>query len=144
WQAPDTAEIDDEPNAEQIKYGRAIISNTSYYFGPGGIIEKTSNGLNCQNCHLKAGTKIFGNNYAGVASTYPRFRERSGTRESILKRVSDCFERSLNGKAPDSSGKEMQAILAYIKWVGHEVPKDTRPQGSGIKQPAYLERAADP
>lgn len=144
WNAPDTSEINEESNAEQIRYGRAIIRNTAYYFGPEGKIEKLGNGMNCQNCHIEAGTKLFGNNYAAVASTYPKFRDRSGTKETIFKRVSDCFERSLNGKAPDSSGKEMQAILAYIKWVGSNVAKNEKPEGSGIKQLAYLDRAADP
>lgn len=144
WKAPDTLEINDEENADQIKYGRALVCNTAYYFGPGGKIEKLGNGMNCQNCHIEAGTKLFGNNYAAVASTYPKFRDRSGKRETVLKRVSDCFERSLNGRTPDTSGKEMQAILAYIKWLGKNVAKNEKPEGSGIKQLAYLDRAADP
>ncbi|MBL7930793.1 MAG: c-type cytochrome [Bacteroidia bacterium] len=144
WKAPDTSEINSENNAEQITYGRALVRNTSYYFGPKGKIAALGNGMNCQNCHLDAGTRLFGNNFAAVASTYPKFRDRSGTKETILKRVSDCFERSLNGKAPDTSCKEMQAILAYIKWLGRDVRKDEKPEGSGIKQLAYLDRAADP
>jgi len=55
-----------------IRYGRALISNTSYYLGPAGIVAPISNGMNCQNCHLEAGTKPWGNNYGAVASTYPK------------------------------------------------------------------------
>jgi thiosulfate dehydrogenase len=58
-----------------------------------------------------------------VASTYPKYRARSGAKENIYKRVNDCFERSLNGKALDTSSKEMQAITAYIKWLGKDVEK---------------------
>src|SRR5258708_3287515 len=86
----------------------------------------TSNGMNCQNCHLEAGTKFFGNNYSAVASTYPKLRERSGTIESIEKRVNDCIERSLNGKAIGNDSKEMRAFVAYIKWVGKDVEKKAR------------------
>ena len=114
WQAPDTLEIVNEANAEQIFYGRSLIKNTSLYLGPNGSVAHSSNGMNCQNCHLDAGTKAFGNNYSGVASTYPKFRERSGAMENIYKRVNDCFERSLNGQELDTLGKEMQAIKAYI------------------------------
>lgn len=144
WIAPDTASIKSEKNAELINYGRQLISNTSYYLGPKGHVSSMSNGMNCQNCHLEAGTKIFGNNYSAVASTYPKFRERSGKVESIYKRVNDCFERSLNGSALDSSGKEMQAIKAYIEWLGKYVKKGEKPKGAGITELKYLNRAADP
>ncbi|MGZ3901902.1 MAG: c-type cytochrome [Bacteroidia bacterium] len=141
--APDTSLIKTENNAEQINYGRRLITNTSFYYGPKGKLAHSSNGMNCQNCHLDGGTKPFGNNYLAVASTYPKFRERSGSIESIHKRVNDCFERSLNGKAIDTNGIEMQAITAYIKWIGKNIKKGIKPKGSGIKDLAYMDRAAD-
>lgn len=141
--APDTALLADEPNSFQIKYGRLLISNTSFYFGPKGTIAHLSNGMNCQNCHIEAGTKPFGNNYVAVASTYPKFRERSGSIETIFKRVNDCFERSLNGKSLDTTSKEMVAIREYIKWVGKNISKREKPKGTGIKDLLYLDRAAD-
>ena len=100
--------------------------------------------MNCQNCHLDAGTKPWGNNYGGVFSTYPKFRERRGAMESILQRVNDCMQRSLNGKQLDSNSHEMRAILAYMKWLGKEVPRGKKPTGSGIQQPNFLNRPADP
>ena len=127
-----------------IRYGRKLIENTAFYLGPRGTVAHISNGMNCQNCHLDAGTKPWGNNYGAVASTYPKFRERSGHSESIEKRVNDCLERSLNGHALDSSSKEMRAIVAYIKWLGNEIPKKIKPKGSGIMELPYLTRAADP
>ncbi len=144
WIAPDTSNIKTEDNAAQIIYGRELIANTSLYLGPQGKVAHISNGMNCQNCHLDAGTRPFGNNYSGVASTYPKFRERSGTMESIYKRVNDCFERSLNGKALDTLSNEMQAIVSYIKWLGKGVPKGEKPKGAGLTELTYLDRAADP
>ncbi len=129
---------------EMVIYGEELIANTSKYFGPHGSVAAMTNGMNCQNCHLSAGKKTWGNNYSAVFSTYPKFRERSGATETIYKRVSDCFERSLNGTAPDSNGKEYQAIYAYIKWLGKDVRKGERPPGSGIEKLSYLNRAADP
>ena len=38
----------------------------------------------------------------------------------------------------------MKAILAYIKWLGREVPKGQPPPGSGIKMLKFLDRPADP
>ena len=100
--------------------------------------------MNCQNCHLSAGRKTWGNNYGAVAANYPKFRDRSGSIETIYKRVADCMERSLNGSALDSNSREMKAMIAYIKWVGYAVPKDSTPKGTGIKPPEYLDRAASP
>lgn len=144
WTAPDSSLIPDSKEGEMIRYGKALIANTSFYFGPHGKISHEANGLNCQNCHLDAGTKPWGNNYGGVFSTYPKFRERRGALETVIQRVNDCFQRSLNGKAPDSSSYEMQSILAYMKWVGSNVDKGKKPAGSGLQQPALLNRAADP
>lgn len=131
-------------NRMQLKYGRDLIVHTSGYFGPDGIIAQTSNGMNCQNCHLQGGAKPWGNNYGAVSSTYPKFRDRSGSIETISRRVNDCFERSLNGEAIDSDGREMQAIVAYMKWLGKDVNKGEVPKGSGITNLPYLNRAADP
>ncbi|MDP4262389.1 MAG: c-type cytochrome [Bacteroidota bacterium] len=144
WKAPDTNQIAVAENGQLIRYGRELIAHTSFYLGPKGSIAATTNGMNCQNCHLEAGTKPWGNNYSAVFATYPRFRERSGTIENIYKRVNDCIERSLNGKAIDTNSREMQAISSYIQWLGSGVPRGTTPAAAGIKTIPFLKRAADP
>ena len=144
WEAPDIAAVNDDEEGRMIKYGRQLIAQTSYYLGPKGRVMQVSNGMNCQNCHLDAGTRPWGNNYGGVASTYPKFRERSGTIESVEKKINDCIERSLNGKAIDSAGKEMRAMVAYMQWLGKNVPKGHKPLGTGIVNLEYLDRPANP
>jgi thiosulfate dehydrogenase len=64
--------------------------------------------------------------------------------EGIEKRVNDCFERSLNGRALKDDSKEMKSIVAYIKFLGKHVAKDSVPQGTGIYDLPFLSRAADP
>lgn len=146
WIAPSLYSDHELQGAERelVIYGEALVAHTSEYLGPKGSVQAISNGMNCQNCHLGAGKKNWGNNYSAVYATYPKFRDRSGTMESIYKRVSDCFERSLNGSAPDSNSREYKAIYAYIKWLGKDVPKGQKPHGSGIGKLPYLDRAADP
>ena len=56
----------------------------------------------------------------------------------------DCFERSLNGTAPDTTSREVRAIIAYMEWLGEGVPKGKKPAGAGIVAIPYLARAADP
>lgn len=144
WKAPDVDTIKDAKLKAQVAYGKDLIAHTAKYLGPNGSVLKISNGMNCQNCHLQAGTVTFGNNYGSVASLYPKFRARSGSVENIYKRVNDCIERSLNGKALDTLGKEMQAIVAYINFLGSNVAKGKKAIGSGFKDLAWLDRAADP
>lgn len=142
WSAPDTSSIPPGADGELIRYGRKLIANTAFYFGPKGKIAPISNGMNCQNCHLEAGTKPWGNNYGAVYSTYPKFRERRGAVESVALRINDCFQRSLNGLPLDSSSREMLAMLAYMKWLGKDVPKGKKPAGSGIAQLPFPDTAA--
>lgn len=145
WVAPSLF-LDDKLEGEERKeviYGEDIVANTARYFGPHGSVQQITNGMNCQNCHLQAGRLAYGNNYGAVASTYPKFRDRSGSVETISKRVNDCFERSLNGSALDTNSREMKAIVAYIKWIGEDVKKGDKPKGSGITELPYMDRAAD-
>jgi thiosulfate dehydrogenase len=143
WQAPNLDSLADGISKKQIQYGRDLVVNTAKYLGPNGTVMHISNGMNCQNCHLKAGTAVFGNNYGSVASLYPKFRARSGHLESIYRRINDCLERSLDGKPLDSTGKEMQSIIAYIQFLGSNVPKGKKAMGSGLKDLAFMDRAAD-
>ena len=144
WKAPDLPDTRLPFQADSVRYGRELIARTAYYLGPAGKVARLSNGMNCQNCHLDAGTRPWGNNFGAVAATYPKFRERSGTTETIVKRISDCFERSLNGHAPDSASREMKAMVAYIRYIGRWVPKGERPNGTGLWTVPFLNRAADP
>jgi len=138
WMAPDTSTIPFTTEGMQIRLGRELIANTARYLG------KYSNGMNCQNCHLAAGTVPWGNNFGAAYATYPKFRARSGTVESLEKKINDCLERSLNGAPIDSNSVEMRAMIAYMQWLGQGLPRDKAPPGSGIKTPPLLNTAANP
>jgi thiosulfate dehydrogenase len=144
WQAPDINSLPNDEESNLIRYGREIIVNTSLFFGPKGKIAAITNGMNCQNCHIDAGERSFAGCFSAVASTYPKYRDRSGRIESIEFRINDCMLRSLNGKGIDSLTREMQAMVAYLKWVGKEVPKNKKPKGAGLEDLAFLDRATDP
>ena len=144
WEAPDINLLPQTEEGDLIRYGRELIVNTSFYLGPKGKIAQLTNGMNCQNCHIGAGTKAFGNSFAAVASTYPRFRERSGKIETIEYRIKECMERSLDGTSVDSLSKEMKAMVAFFKWIGKDVKKGVKPAGSGIVEIPFIARAADP
>ena len=128
---------------EMVIYGQDLIAHTSKYFGQKGSINKLTNGMNCQNCHLDAGTRPWGNNYGAVYSKYPQYRSRSNTIQDIYGRINDCFERSLNGKAIDTNSYEMKSIYSYMKWLGKEVPKGIKPYGAGLPSIPLMDREAN-
>jgi thiosulfate dehydrogenase len=144
WKAPDISLIPAGKSGEMIRYGRDLVVHTSDYFGPKGNILRISNGMNCQNCHLDGGTRIFGNNFAGFIAGYPKMSGRSGKVEPATERIAECFQRSLSGKVPDTSGKEIQAILAYMKWLGRGVKKGQQLYGNATEKLPFMDIAADP
>ena len=145
WIAPSLF-LDRETTGKQramVMYGKNIVAHTSKYFGPNGTISKITNGMNCQNCHLDAGTRPWGNNYGAVFSKYPQYRGRSNSIQDIYGRINDCFERSLNGKAIDTNSYEMRSIYAYMKWLGKDVPKGRKPYGAGLPSIPIIDREAN-
>lgn len=142
--APSDDKLLSEPNKEQLVYGKELIANTAFYIGFNGKVMKNTNGQNCQNCHLKAGTQPFGNNFLGVEAMYPQIRKRSGKMTDIVGRVNGCLQRSLNGHALDADNPEMAAMVAYISWLGKDSPKGIQPKGTKVYSIKLLDRAADP
>jgi len=143
WVAPDSATIPHNDTGQLIIYGKKLIHETARYFGPQGSLGHNANGMNCQNCHLESGSRVWGGSFGSVASLYPRFSERRGSAETVNQRIADCFERSMNGQSPDSNSLEIKAMKAYILWVGQGVEKGKKPNGTGLEPISFLDRAAD-
>ncbi|QKJ33055.1 c-type cytochrome [Mucilaginibacter mali] len=141
---PDERTIPTGKEGEAIRYGRELLVHTAQYFGPRGSIAQISNGMNCQNCHLEAGGKLFGNNYASFIATYPKMGNRSGKLERPDDRIVQCFERSLAGHAPDTTSREVQAMLAYMKWLARDVKRGQKLYGTACGKLPFLDHAADP
>ncbi|SEP35977.1 c-type cytochrome [Mucilaginibacter sp. OK283] len=127
-----------------IRYGRQLIASTALYFGPKGSVAHISNGMNCQNCHLDAGTRLFANNFAGFTASYPKKSVRSGMVISASMRISECFERSLNGAMPDTGTKEIKAIMAYMQWLGKNAKKGQGLFGNTTPRLKFMDSAANP
>lgn len=131
-------------DAALIRYGYQLIVNTNYYLGPNGIVKHNNNAMTCQNCHMEAGTKPFGNNFGKVAAVYPLYRSRNNGIQTIYMRLNDCFQRSMNGLVLDSNSREIQALKAYILWLGEDCPKGKKKIGTSLPKLPFLNRAAEP
>ncbi len=139
----DTSELKDDEWGRQVKYGRRLVQNTSYYIGPEGVVSKNlGNKMNCTNCHLNSGTKPFGLNFFNSHKTYPQYRAREDAILTMSDRVNNCVERPHNGKALKLDSREMNAIVSYIKWVGEKYDPEKH-EGYSLKHVEYKGLQAD-
>jgi thiosulfate dehydrogenase len=145
WTPPDTSTIPYDEFGEMVRYGRDLIVNTAYYIGPEGKVGKfLGNKMNCTNCHLDAGTRPYAFNFFSTHARYPQYRARENRILSLADRVNNCIERPHNGKHLPLGGKEMTAIVSYLKWLSAKVPVDGHVKGDGRVKMAFMDRAADP
>ena len=147
WTAPDIASVGDDPFGKLVKYGHALISDTANQIGPTAADPAkrfTGNNLNCQSCHLDAGTRPYAMPLTGIWGQFPQYRGREGAVDTLEVRINGCMERSMNGRALPAGGREMVAMLAYMRWLSGGIPAGATLIGAGtlrIKEPP---RAADP
>ena len=146
WTAPDIATVGDDPFGTLVKYGHALVADTANQIGPtvsDPARRFSGNNLNCQSCHLQAGTQAYAMPLVGIWGQFPQYRGREGDVVTLETRINGCMERSLNGRALALDGREMKAFLAYMKWLSTGIPAGARLVGAGtlsVKEPG---RAAD-
>jgi thiosulfate dehydrogenase len=147
WTPPDIGQVGDDENGKLIKYGYALITDTANQIGP-SVADSTKrysgNNLSCQSCHLNAGKQVNGLPLAGVPGQFPQYRGREGVIGTLEDRINGCMERSLNGRALPSSGREMQAYLAFMKWLSSGIPDGAKLMNAGVAAVNEPGRAADP
>lgn len=131
---------------EEIAYGKELIEHTARYLGPkGSVMQLTTSHMNCQNCHLGAGTKDYGISFKAVHVRYPSYRAREGKVLTVVDRINNCMERPMNGKPLPLDGREIRAMQAYFYSLAINRPVAGIEKGDQlndiVKFPA---RAADP
>src|SRR5580704_16903270 len=125
WQVPDPDSLPDDAYGRAVRQGRDLIVKTSSLIGPDApdpARRYGGNGLDCQSCHLIAGTQRFGLPLAGIWGVIPLYIARENEVRTMEDRINGCMERSLNGKALPVDGPEMKAMLTYIKFISSAEP----------------------
>ncbi len=138
--------IDSKEKREAVRYGRKIIAETFDVIGPhvpATEMRFAGNELSCKNCHLNSGLKEFAAPYVGVTKRFPNFRKRENKEGTIEERINGCMERSMNGKPLPIEGREMQAIVSYMEWLGHLTDSSGKIIEKGFVEPQYPSRAVD-
>lgn len=147
WVVPDIDKLPDNDWGRTVRYGRDLIAKTSSLIGPevkDPAHRFAGNNLNCQSCHINAGTKQFGLALVGVYADFPNYRKRSGSVGSMEDRIQGCMQRSMNGKALPEDGPEMIAMLSYLRFLSDGIPVGAKTFGRGTGAMPELNRAADP
>ncbi len=147
WNVPDPNSLPDDAFGRTVRHGRDLIARTSSLIGPDApdpAMRYAGNGLDCQSCHLHAGTQQFGIPLAGIWGVFPRYVGRENEVRTLEERVNGCMERSMNGRAMPAEAPEMQAILTYIHYISTPEQGGQPPTGIGTPALPLLDRAADP
>lgn len=116
---PQDTAIVDEPNAEQIFYGKRLLNETKRL-----LPQHVGAAMNCNSCHIAQGKIPLGDPYINSYNFYPRVMPRAGKSVDLEGRINGCFQRSMNGKPLARESEEMQAMIAYMKWLSQSTPKE--------------------
>jgi thiosulfate dehydrogenase len=147
WTVPEIGALPDDAYGRLVRRGRDLITATYAHIGPevpDRGMRFAGNNLACGNCHLEAGTKKFGIPLFGLFGEYPRYSARAGAEVAIGDRLDSCMTRSMNGRPLPAGGPELEALIAYIKFLSTGVPPGKILPGLGVGKMPELDRAADP
>lgn len=109
-----------EDMLNKILYGYHIMLDTRKH-----TPDFCQNTLDCNSCHFNAGNTLGGRNrgisLVGVTAMYPKYSKRDKKDITLADRLDNCYKRSMNGKPLPRDSIEMEALLAYLAWISHEV-----------------------
>ena len=147
WNVPDPDTLPNDALGRTVRRGRDLIVKTSSLIGPDApdpAMRYSGNGLDCQSCHLQAGTQRFGLPLAGVWGVFPTYIARENEIRTLEERINGCMERSMNGRVLPVGGPEMKAMLSYIQFISTSEKVGTSLDGRGAPPLPLTERAGDP
>ena len=147
WTVPDPDSLPDDAFGRTVRQGRDLIVKTSSLIGPDApdpAKRYAGNGLDCQSCHLNAGTQRFGLPLAGVWGVFPTYIARENEVRTLEERINGCMERSMNGHALPVDGPEMKAMLSYIRFISAPEKVGQPLDGRGAPPLALPDKPADP
>jgi thiosulfate dehydrogenase len=134
-----------ENRRELVIYGRQLFANTSK------MMPNHTGGdrMSCANCHgggsLPTAQGMVGQDIdmiplVGTAAGYPEWTGRTQRMRDMRQRIMGCFLRSMDAdNAPDGvpayDSREMQAMEAYMEWLGKGTPIGRVPYWRHIEKP---------
>jgi thiosulfate dehydrogenase len=133
WYARDVTSIPASPENDIIRFGHSLVVDTPKHIGKSASDPQkryAGNDLACKNCHLDAGLRPFAAPFVSTFATFPMLVDDQVI--TLKERINGCMRRSMNGKNLPEDGPEMEALIAYIKFLGHGTPEGVRIAGMGL------------
>jgi thiosulfate dehydrogenase len=122
------------PQSDLIRYGWQLLAETPRHIGKSAsdpAKRYAGNDLACTDCHINSGLKPFA---APLVSTFASYPMMVDDRVLTLNdRINGCMIRSMNGTPMPVDGREIEALIAYIRFVGTRSPQGVRVTGMGLK-----------
>jgi thiosulfate dehydrogenase len=145
WYAQrDAGKLPPSPENDLVREGWNILVDTPRRIGRNAADPTkrfAGNDLACSNCHLNAGLVPFAAPLVSTFATFPML-----VNDEVLtlpERINGCMMRSMNGKPLPEAGREMNALVAYIRWLGEKSPEGVRVAGMGLKRLAPAKEEPD-
>lgn len=138
FRPPPESEIPSGPYGEIVKLGGRIFRKTGNYARP-----FVGNQLTCGNCHIDAGRLAGASPLWAGWVRYPRYRAKNHRISTFGERLQDCFEFSMNGKAPPLGARVIVALETYSAWLAQGAPVGTELPGRGYPELAPPALAPD-
>jgi len=133
------------PDTDLIRYGEQLVAATARHIGKSAIDPAkryAGNDLACTHCHINSGLKPFGIPLVSTFATFPMMVDEQIM--SLAERINGCMTRSMNGKPLPEDGREMEAMVAYLQFIGRRTPQGVRVAGMGLPPLRKPARAPDP
>jgi thiosulfate dehydrogenase len=133
WYARSLDQLPPGEEGDLIRYGHELVVDTSRLIGqsatdPGKRF--AGNDLACAGCHLNAGLQPFAAPFVSTFASFPMLVNDDVI--TLRERINGCMLRSMNGKELPVGGRELQALVAYIKYFGEGTPVGVRVAGMGL------------
>ncbi|MEZ5827766.1 MAG: c-type cytochrome [Hyphomicrobiales bacterium] len=144
WYAADISKLGPGPENDLIRYGRELVVNTPRYIGKSAEnpdMRYAGNDLSCQSCHLKAGLQPFAAPFVSTVTSFPMMVDNKVI--PLSERINSCIELGLNGRPLPADSREIQALVAYMVFLGKGTPKGVRVPGMGLMPLAFPEVPPD-
>lgn len=145
WQPRDIAGAG-EKVPPLVRQGFLLVSESAVQMGPRAEnpeMRFAGNNLSCTNCHLKGGTQAGAASWVGVSGRFPQFGARSNRIGTLEDRINGCMERSMNGRKLPADSEPMRAMVAYMEWLGEDLPADRAAEFSGYAPIRIPDSAVD-
>jgi thiosulfate dehydrogenase len=133
WYAKNVENAPAGEAGDLVRYGHNLIVDTSRYIGKDAsdpALRYAGNDLACMNCHLNAGLQPFAAPFVSTYATFPMLVDDQVL--TLKDRINGCMQRSMNGRPLPEDGREMEALVAYIRFLGKGTPEGMRVPGMGL------------